>query len=83
MSTATKAAPAPLGTLNPAPKARGFPGLRCLLCGEEDTLRLDLENLSLSCGANDCEIEPAEVRSLIALWQKLLAWLETAPPAGE
>jgi hypothetical protein len=79
MSTATKAAPAIAGTLSPAPKARGFPGLRCPLCGEEDTLRIDVETLALSCGANDCEIEADEVRSLIALWQKLLLWLETAP----
>ena len=66
----------------PAAISKGFT-LRCPLCGDaESIIYIDLGNLvDLKCSANDCEFTTDDVRELIGQWQKLLAWLDTAPAA--
>jgi hypothetical protein len=71
---------APLAT-NAAPPARGFPGLRCPMCGSDDgILYLDVGNLEeFHCTANECEFTIDDVRQLIGQWQRLLTWINAAP----
>jgi hypothetical protein len=67
------------------PQAKGFPGLRCPMCGSDDGLiLLDVGNLEeFHCTANECEFTTEDVRQLIGQWSRLLAWIDQAPPAGE
>ena len=60
-------------------KARGF-ATRCLHCGEADTVRVDLSDVgSMTCSSCDAEMTAEDVREAIGAWQRVLAWLETAP----
>jgi hypothetical protein len=67
------------------PQARGFPGLRCPICGSEDgLLYLDLGGLDdFRCTANDCEFTVEDVRQFIGQWSRLVAWIDQAPAAAE
>jgi uncharacterized protein (DUF983 family) len=61
---------------------RGFK-LRCPMCGEEDTLRLDLDDVSkLFCSQCDSDFTTGDVKEIVRQWQKCLLWLETAPILG-
>lgn len=58
---------------------RGIP-TRCPFCGNENTLFVDVSNVSsLICLNCDSEISPDDLRTVIAQYAKLLAWLDAAP----
>jgi len=58
---------------------RGFQ-VHCPYCGEEGSLRMQVDDLhELTCGNCDTEFNATMVRGIIAGWQALLAWIETAP----
>lgn len=65
MATATKA-------------SKVFAGLRCPSCGESETLSVQVETLKLECGGCSETIERAEVEAMIATWQRLFNWLDSA-----
>jgi hypothetical protein len=58
---------------------RGFSVL-CLRCAEEETVRVDVHALhTFTCTSCDAEFSADDVRAEMARWEKLLAWLDTAP----
>jgi hypothetical protein len=58
---------------------RGF-AVRCLLCAEEDTVRVDVHDVhTFHCGQCENEFTADDVRAEMARWTKLLAWLDTTP----
>jgi uncharacterized protein (DUF983 family) len=60
-------------------KTQGF-RVRCPGCGDTDSLRVALNDVHrIACTNCEEEITPASVRQLIAEWQQVLAWLDTAP----
>lgn len=63
-----------------APITRGF-AVPCLHCGEAGYVRVSLDDVSqFSCGNCDADYTADDVRSTLATWTKLLAWLDSAPP---
>lgn len=53
---------------------------RCPHCGEPNGLRLHLDDISLlTCQHCDSEISTSDIKSIIAEWERLLAWVATAP----
>lgn len=62
-------------------KAKGFPGLCCLKCGDENTVVLDLQDGQFHCGNCDADYDCDEVRGHINLWLRVVAWVETIPDA--
>ncbi len=63
---------------------RGFPGLRCLKCGESDCITLQLADVEqFACSQCNEEYTAGEVRDAFAAWQTVLAWIEVAPTVGE
>lgn len=61
-----------------ATKQRGFRDLRCLKCGEADSLLVRVATLDLECGECGEPITRAEVEALLNRWRRLLAWLDRA-----
>jgi hypothetical protein len=62
--------------------AKGF-AVRCIHCGQEECVRLDVHNLdTFTCSSCDAEFTTDDVRDELARWAKLLAWLDTAPNAA-
>jgi hypothetical protein len=63
------------------PAQKGFPGLRCPLCGTaEYTQTLDLDDLDgLHCAGCGEDYTVDDVRELLASWQRVLEWIDTAP----
>lgn len=62
---------------------KGFKA-QCPLCGEPDTMRVNLEDVSkLSCGSCDNDVTADDIREVMAGWQRLLKWLDTAPAVEE
>jgi hypothetical protein len=60
--------------------ARGFGCLPCPCCGEDATIRLDLDDLTnFSCTACENEFTLDTVRDVIDRWQRVLAWIDRAP----
>jgi hypothetical protein len=60
---------------------RGFAELRCPLCGTADVQRLDLDDLyTFHCSGCDEEYTTDDVRQLLRQWQRVLTWIEAAPP---
>ncbi len=58
--------------------AKGF-AVRCLHCGEEETVRLHVHDLNtFTCSSCDAEFTADDVRDEMGRWAKLLAWLDTA-----
>jgi Zn ribbon nucleic-acid-binding protein len=58
---------------------KGF-ATRCPYCGAEDTLKLDLSDMrEMTCTDCDSEVTPDDIRKVMAGWQALLAWLDSAP----
>ncbi len=58
----------------------GFGNLPCIKCGEETTIRLDLDDCDrMTCGECSAEFTLAEVQDVIGRWQPVLQWLGTAP----
>jgi hypothetical protein len=61
---------------------RGFPGLRCPLCGSDDVQSLDLDDLTtFRCAGCEESYSAGDVRELMAAWQRVLTWIEAAPEA--
>jgi predicted amidophosphoribosyltransferase len=64
----------------PAPK-RGFGDLLCCCCGKDAALELDLSDLeTVHCPECEERFALTEVRSVIARWQRVLAWVDMASP---
>lgn len=52
----------------------------CPHCGAESTLSVDLSDTSaMTCGDCDNEVTADDIRKVMAGWQRLLAWLDSAP----
>lgn len=65
----------------PAPVKRGFEGLKCPLCGGNDSAQsLDLDDLhNVHCGECGEEYTLDDVREMMAAWQRVLDWVALAP----
>lgn len=67
----------------PAPVARGFPGLRCPKCGECGSINVMLNDVDImTCLECEDEFYQNDVRELIEAaksWEACLAWLNSAP----
>jgi hypothetical protein len=60
----------------------GF-AVRCIHCADQDTVRVDVHDLNnFTCSSCDAEFTADDVRTELARWAKLLAWLDTAPDAA-
>lgn len=58
---------------------RGF-AIRCPACGAKDSMTLNLRDVHDLCCADCSEtITPDIIREFIRDWERLLAWLDTAP----
>jgi hypothetical protein len=55
-----------------------FAGLRCPHCGEPEALIVKVETCELECQSCSETIEKGEVEAIVARWQKLFAWIESA-----
>jgi hypothetical protein len=75
MATAT------LPTVSAAPAAtRGFPGLKCPLCAEEDTVNVTLADVAIfHCTSCDEDIDAADARAWAERWLRVLEWTAQAP----
>lgn len=64
---------------DPKTTTRGFK-VPCLHCGEKETVRVSLDNLSaFTCVDCDAEFTADDVRAAIDDWSAVLAWIDTAP----
>jgi transcription elongation factor Elf1 len=66
------------------PVRRGWGGLPCPMCGEaEVSIALDLDDMGRDEACRCAECESAfgldHVRDLMAKWQAVLLWLDSAP----
>jgi uncharacterized protein (DUF983 family) len=53
---------------------------RCPSCAEENSLRLDLADVRvMTCKECDNELGPDDIKAIIAGWNQILRWIETAP----
>lgn len=70
--------------LAPAPAAkRGF-SLTCLSCGQQASITLDLDDChTFHCPDCENEFTADDVRQVIGEWQRVLSWLDLAPPAAD
>jgi hypothetical protein len=62
---------------------RGIPGLRCFLCGEEDSLSVRVCDGVVVCSANECEINTDMLSEHIGGMQTLLAFVKHLPVIEE
>lgn len=66
---------------------RGFKLDRCPMCGadsDDTVITVDLSDVAqFRCTANECEFTADDVRKLMAQWQAVLAWVESAPVMPE
>lgn len=53
-----------------------FTGLRCVHCGELDSLCVKVDTLAVECKECGEEVTEAEVEATIATWRKLFGWVE-------
>jgi hypothetical protein len=60
----------------PEPVERGFPGLRCILCGEKDCVKLRLLDCTFLCDQCEEEFDAEDVRA------HLHGWVAEAWPPG-
>jgi uncharacterized protein (DUF983 family) len=58
---------------------RGFKGLRCLHCGEADTVLVGLAELGFTCSACGEDFRASDVRAMLAAWADVLEWIDRAP----
>jgi Zn ribbon nucleic-acid-binding protein len=62
---------------------RGIPGIRCPLCGEEDTLAVRIHDALVVClSDNQCEINADMLRTQINGMTDLLKVVEALPQKG-
>jgi Zn ribbon nucleic-acid-binding protein len=60
-----------------------FVGLTCPGCGEENTLRMDLETLDLlSCSSCENNMYVSEQVKQAQMWLRLSRWIEGAKAGG-
>jgi Zn ribbon nucleic-acid-binding protein len=64
---------------------RGFPGIRCPLCGTADDVQsLDLDELTtFRCAGCEEQYTADDIRELLAAWQQVLNWIDAAPTVSE
>lgn len=55
-----------------------FASMRCIHCGEIDSLSVKLETLAVECGECSEEVTRGEVEAMIAQWAGLFGWLDAA-----
>lgn len=68
------------GTAAPGAGKKGFGCLPCILCGQEATVRLDLDDCgTFTCGECEERFTAADVREHLAKWSRVLRWIESAP----
>jgi hypothetical protein len=73
MTTATAA------SVNGAAAKKGFGCLPCIRCGQEATVRLDLDDCAtFTCGECEESWTADELREHLAKWQRVLAWVDAA-----
>ncbi len=61
---------------------RGFGALPCILCGQEATITLDLDDCAVfRCPECVNDFSADDVRDHAAKWARVIAWIETAPKA--
>lgn len=65
------------------PQKRGFPGLCCLNCGEEDSIRINAADMLAVCPECDAEFTADDIREKMAAWARLADWLDSAPVVEE
>lgn len=54
-----------------------FRGLRCVLCGQEDCVSVDLDDLeTFRCRQCEEEFTRADVVQQVAAWGRVLAWVD-------
>jgi hypothetical protein len=59
---------------------RGFPGLRCISCGETDCVALCLADVTaFTCTSCDAEFSADEVHEHLMAWHRVMAWIGQAP----
>ncbi len=59
---------------------RGFAGVRCVHCGDVDTLAVKLDDVStLVCRECSEDVTIDELLAAVAKVQRLVKWLSTAP----
>jgi uncharacterized protein (DUF983 family) len=59
--------------------SKGF-AHRCPWCGEQDSLRVDLGDVSqMTCCMCDEGVTADDLKQVVAQYTKLLAWLDAAP----
>jgi hypothetical protein len=59
--------------------AKGFQ-VRCICCGAEDAVWVSLQDTeSFSCSSCSEPFAADDVRAMIAGWERVLAWIESAP----
>jgi hypothetical protein len=61
---------------------RGFPGIRCPLCGQlgDGAITLDLDTLDVfRCVECEGDFSPQDVQDMVAAWQRVLDWIQLAP----
>jgi hypothetical protein len=77
MTTATATA----APTTDADSPRGWPGLRCPYCGNEDCVSVALADGALRCAECDDDLDRGELRRHAERWLAALAWLDALPPA--
>ena len=77
--------PDPVNAVPSEPVSRGFGLLRCPKCSEAASIQMDLDNMDvLTCRSCEDEFSLADVREMIdqaQRWQRVLAFIDTAPVA--
>jgi hypothetical protein len=66
----------------PEPVERGFPGLRCILCGEKDCVKLRLLDCTFLCDQCEEEFDAEDVRAHLQGWDAVVRWVNSAPAAA-
>jgi hypothetical protein len=63
------------------PVKRGFPSLHCLYCSEEDSVSVNLGDVTtFRCAGCETEWSAEEARQKLARWTAVLVWCDLAPP---
>ncbi len=61
-------------------KQQGFGCLPCPYCGEEGNVLLDLSDLdTFKCCECDREWSRSDLEEILAKWQRVLTWIDSAP----
>jgi len=59
---------------------RGFPRARCLWCSEDDSVVMNLADVTaFRCQECEAEWTVEDVAQIVSDWQRVLAWVDQAP----